>query len=954
MAIARDPQGSAVVTPDKWERIKELFASALEREPTERSAFLRSACGPDQELRAELESLLASFDSDKSSPGGSAPSPTPTNITAVAGQNIGHYRVIRQIGSGGMGAVYLAVRADDEYNKRVAIKLVQAGIDTQEILARFRHERQILAALDHPNIAKLLDGGTTEQGLPYFVMDYVEGTRVDEYSDSHKLSIRERVGLFRDVCSAVQYVHQNLVVHRDLKPGNILVTAEGVPKLLDFGIAKLMKPELFTNPLDATRVEFRLMTPGYASPEQVRGEPVTTASDVYSLGVILYELLTSRRPYQVKTDAPAEILRAVCDQEPLRPSTAITKVEEGDASGKGKEKSSTPELRAQMRGTVPEKLKRQLRGDLDTIVLKALRKEPQRRYVSAEQLSEDLRRHLEGLPVTAHRDSWSYRSRKFIGRHKAGVAAAALVSISLVAGVLATTWQARVARSERGRAQQQFNDVRRLTTSLLFEFHTAIQDLPGSTPARKLIVQRALEYLSRLAQQASGDAGLQRELAEAYLKVGDVQGNPYIPNLGDVRGAAQSYGHALQISQTLTQANSRDWEARQYLARSYKSLGEVLPVLGQPTEGIADLRDACEIFDQLAAGKPDREELRQELADCYQVLGDLQGHGGRMNLGDPEGALESYRKGLTIYQAKLAAQPNNREARRGVAVLQVRMGDLLMRDDLKAAMNNYRSALLTIQDLYAADPTNADTRRLLAMGNQKVGGAQEDLGDLKGALKSYDNALAVREELVRADPSNALASMNFVVSLRYVGDLLYRMGDRAGALAKYQRAAEILDKLARAEPDDVEVQGRDSLMHIFVGQTLATMGKRQEARAATSRGLEITRQLAKRNDATPDELSEYAETFLTCEPADLRDLAAALEYAKKSVMKSGGTDSENLDILAQVYFQSGDVVRALDTEEKAANLLPPQNAEQPASSPRRRIETNLAKFKAARKRKPAS
>jgi non-specific serine/threonine protein kinase/serine/threonine-protein kinase len=935
------------VTPDHWERIKELFASALEREPGDRSAFLRNACGPDEELRVELESLLASFDSDKSSQAGSAPSPDQPNTAAAAGQNIGHYRVIRQIGSGGMGAVYLAVRADDEYNKRVAIKLVQAGIDTQEILTRFRHERQILAALDHPNIAKLLDGGTTDQGLPYFVMDYVEGIRIDEYSDSHKLSIQERVALFRNVCSAVQYVHQNLVVHRDLKPGNILVTAESVPKLLDFGIARLMKPELFTNPLDATRVEFRLMTPGYASPEQVRGEPVTTASDVYSLGVILYELLTSRRPYQVKTDAPAEILRAVCDQEPARPSTAITRAENGDAGAR--EKKWTPELRAQMRGTVPEKLKRQLRGDLDTIVLKALRKEPQRRYVSAEQLSEDLRRHLEGLPVTAHGDSWSYRSSKFIGRHKAAVAAAALVLISLVAGVLATTWQARLARNERAEAQQQFNDVRRLTTSLLFEFHSAIQDLPGSTPARKLMVQRALEYLSKLAQHRT-DAGLQRELAEAYLKVGDVQGNPYVPNLGDARGAAQSYGQALQISQSLAQADRKDWEARQYLARSYQALGEVLPVLGQPTEGITNLRHAGEIFEELAAAKPDSKELRQELAGCYQALGDLQGHGGRMNLGDSAGALESYRRGLAIYQAELTSDANDKAARRGVAVLQIRIGDLLMRDDLKAAMNKYRSALLTLQDLSANDLTNADARRLVAMGNQKVGGAQEELGDLKGALKSYDNAAAVREELMRADPSNALASMNFIVSLRYVGDLLYQMGDRAGALTKYQSAAVILDKLASAEPDNVEVQGRDSLMHIFVGQTLAEMGKPREARIATARGLAITRELAKRSDATPDELSEYADTFLTCEPADLRDLSAALEYAKESVAKSGGTDSENLDVLAQVYFQSGDVAHALDTEEKAASLLPPKNAEEPISSPRRRIEANLAKYKAAQKK----
>ena len=929
------------MNPEKWAQIKELFGSALEQQPSERSAFLRNAGGQDQELRSEIVSLLASFDANRSLGADVSTADAASNPAAVAGQSIGHYRVISQIGVGGMGAVYLAVRADDEYNKRVAIKLVQAGIDTQEILRRFRHERQILAALDPPNIAKLLDGGTTAQGLPYFVMDYVEGMRIDEYSDTHKLTVRERLRLFRNVCSAVQYVHQNLVVHRDLKPGNILVTAEGVPKLLDFGIAKLMKPELFTHALDATRVEFRLMTPGYASPEQVRGEPVTTASDVYSLGVILYELLTSLRPYQVKTDSAAEILRAVCDQEPLRPSTAITHADKGNAG------ATTPEGRALMRGTVPEKLRRQLRGDLDTIVLKALRKESSRRYVSAEQLSEDLRRHLEGLPVIAHSDTWTYRSRKFVGRHKAGVAAAALILFSLVAGVLATTWQARVARRERAKAEQQFNDVRRLTTSLLFEFHSAIQDLPGATPARKLMVQRALEYLSKLAEQARGDAGLQRDLAEAYLKVGDVQGNPYIPNLGDARGAVESYSQALKISQTLTQSDAQDWAAREYLARSYESLGEVLPVLGQPTEGLADLRQACSAFEALTAAKPDRVEIREKLAGCYEGLGDLQGHSGRSNLNDPAAAFESYRKAGGLYQGLLLSEPGNKVARRGVAVLQIRTGDLLMRDDPKAAINSYRGALPVIQDLAASDPTNAEARRLLATVYQKVGGALEDLGDLKGALKNYDSAAATREELMRADPNNALASMNTVVSLRYLGDLLYKMNDQPGALAKYQRALEILDRLSAEEPDNVLAQGRDSVMRIFVGQTLAEMGRIGEARVVSARGLAIAKDLGKRKDATPDELSEYAESFLTCEPADLREPATALLFAKESAAKSGETDSENLDILADAYFQNHDTVHAVETEQKALSLLPPADPHDSPSPVRLRLERHLSRFKAA-------
>jgi serine/threonine protein kinase len=685
------------VNPEEWEQIKQLLGSALKQEPGQRSAFLRAACGADDTLRGQLEALLAAYDSERSMTADSLPGRS-RNGTEIAGTRIGPYRVIREIGMGGMGAVYLAARADDAFNKRVAIKLVQTGVDAEEILRRFRHERQILATFDHPNIAKLLDGGTTEHGLPYFVMDYVEGTRIDEYCESHQLDVSERIRLFREVCSAVQYVHQNLVVHRDLKPGNILVTPEGVPKLLDFGIAKLLKPEMFTSLLDATRMEFRLMTPGYASPEQVRGEPVTTASDVYSLGVILYELLTSCRPYKVKNDSPAEILRAVCEQDPEKPSTAVVRPEET-----GQTKTLTRETIAAARKTAPDKLIRQLSGDLDTIVAKALRKEPQRRYASVEQFSEDLRRHLEGLPVSAHRDTWNYRTGKFITRHKPGVAAAALIAISLVCSVLATSWQARVARAERANAQQQFNDVRKLATSFLFEFHDAIEKLPGSTPARKLVVERALEYLDKLAQRAQGDAGLKRELAEAYLKIGDAQGNPYVGNLGDTQGAIESYSHALGISRSLVDANAKDAEARRYLARSYQSLGEVLPLVGKPTDGLADLRQAAELLEGVRAGDPANQKLGAELANCYQALGDLEGHSGVQNLGDPAAALTSYRKALAIDQAQVSSHPGGKEARRGLAVLQIRIGDLETAGGAdQEALKDYRDALGLVEELTRA------------------------------------------------------------------------------------------------------------------------------------------------------------------------------------------------------------------------------------------------------------
>jgi len=887
------------VKPEQWEKIKEIFAFALEQDSSRRAEFLRQACSGDESVRAELESLLSTYDSADAT--GKPPRATPDD-EGIAGQKIGPYQVLRQIGVGGMGAVYLAVRADQAYSKRVAIKLVQAGIDTQEIARRFRHERQILATLDHPNIARLVDGGTTERGVPYFVMDYVEGTRIDDYCDSHKLSIEERIRLFREVCSAVQYVHQNLVVHRDLKPSNILVTVEGVPKLLDFGIAKLLKPELFTSLADATVVEFRLMTPGYASPEQARGEPVTTASDVYSLGVILYELLTAQRPYRLKTDAPGEVLRAVCDQEPERPSAAAIRIPETHA-----EKDSSPAVAAEKRATVPEKLRRQLSGDLDTIVLKALRKEPQRRYASVERFSDDLHRYLTGLPVSAQRDTWSYRAEKFVRRNRVGVAAATLLAVSLVGGVLATTWQAQVARVERANAQQQFNDVRKLTTSFLFEFHNAIQDLPGSTPARRLLVQRAQEYLSKLAQRAQNDRALQRELAEAYLKVGDVQGNPYAPNLGDIEGAAQSYAQALQISQALVRANAKDSEAQGYLGRSYKSLGEVQPLLGKPSEAAVNLRWATEVFESLVAAKPTDEALRAELASSYQVLGDVQGHSGIQNLGDRAAALQSYSKGQAIYEAQVASNPSDKTARRGVAVLRLRIGDLLaVRDDLQGSMSNYRSALDILEDLSATDPTNADARRLLALGYKKVGGAQEVSGNSRDALKYYRKASLINESLVNADPTNAQASMNYMVTLRYIGDLLHQTGDRAGALAEYVKILGSLEKLSAADPDNVMVRGRFAEMLIGTAGLLMEDKQLADARALTTRGLAITRELASRTDATPDDLGQYALNFLTCEPKDLRDPVAALRYAKESVEKSGGADTDNLDILAQAYFQNGD------------------------------------------------
>jgi feruloyl esterase len=444
--------------PADRDRVKELFQTALDLEPSLRAAFLAKNCH-DVRIREEVEALLRNYqeagsflnepiwnrlwegrttEGSSDSKGLCAPfttAPETEVIEPMTGRRLGAYKIVRRIGHGGMAAVFLATRADDEYQKQVAIKLVQPGLDSPDLLNRFRNERQTLADLDHPNIVKLLDGGSTPEGLPFLVMDYVEGTPVDDYCDRHKLSVDDRLRMFSKVCEAVQYAHQKSVVHRDLKPSNILVTDDGTPKVLDFGIAKVLNPPSPAQALLLTQTGTRCMTPAYASPEQMRGKSITTATDIYSLGVVLYELLSGHRPYRLKQNTPAEIERAICEAEPEPPSTAVSRVE-SEITSSGVSVTKTPELVSETRESPPEKLRRHLRGDLDNIVLKALQKEPERRYSSVEEFSQDIQRHLQHLPVKARRGTLAYRASKFVRRHNTQIVAASVGVVLLILGAL--------------------------------------------------------------------------------------------------------------------------------------------------------------------------------------------------------------------------------------------------------------------------------------------------------------------------------------------------------------------------------------------------------------------------------------------------------------------------------------------------------------------------------------
>jgi len=440
------------MTPDRG-RVEELFERALELPRDVRERWLKERCREEPELREAVRALLLAHERAGGILEATVPAAAdmiPRMPAVPRPERVGPYRVLDEIGRGGMGVVYLAERDDGQFRRRVALKLIRGAPD-EELLERILAERQILASLDHPNIAKLLDGGVTESGLPYLVMEHVSGLPIDVYCDRMRLTVRERLALFNTVARAVDHAHRNLVVHRDLKPSNILVTTDGRVKLLDFGIAKLMNPSLAGVASPVTRTERRVLTPEYASPEQLRGEALSTSTDVYSLGVVLYRLLTGRHPYRLREASMPAVLTAVMESDPTRPSARILESQEAPTAESQAAHLASTDV-ASARQSTPDRLRRALRGDLDAIVLKALRKEPTQRYGSAEALAEDLERYLEGEAVLAHRGSRWYRLSKFARRNRAAVMAAGLAAISLLFGAGTATWQAGVASRERDRA----------------------------------------------------------------------------------------------------------------------------------------------------------------------------------------------------------------------------------------------------------------------------------------------------------------------------------------------------------------------------------------------------------------------------------------------------------------------------------------------------------------------
>ncbi len=739
-----------------WERVRTLFHAAVERSPHDRGPLL-DACD-DAKLRAEVERLLEQHDAAAGFLEQSVWDLVDTADAKWEQMLIGPYRVVRHLGHGGMGTVFLASREDAEFEQRVAIKLVRRGAAGDAILHRFRQERQILAALEHPNIARLLDGGTTSGGVPYLVMEYVEGTPIDDYCRERALSIESRLRLFLQLCDAVQYAHRSLIIHRDIKPANVLVTSESIPKLLDFGIAKLTSAQT-----DATVT--RLMTPDYASPEQLAGKLVTTATDVYSLGLLLFEILTGTRAF-------AGIQRTA-DTEPPRASSV---------SG----------LHA-------------LRGDLDRILLVALDPDPDRRYASVEKLADDVRRHLDGHPVAARGASPGYRTTKFVRRNKLFVAAAAVAVVVAIVAFMAVLQQKRIA-------ERRFEQVRSLAHAVVFDLHDAIARLPGSTSARELLVRHALGYLDALANESARNTPLQMELAAAYERVGDVQGMPYRANLGDTAGALVSYRKALSIAEDVRSRQPDDattllliadlhdrtgWVEQRSLhfrealmhheaARAIRASLHDQVALARTWVAIADSRyqgriesssvrpayeNAVHILDRIPPNAANRRDLLTETGRVHQRLG---GYFTGVLEHDPVRALQHHEAAERALQERAALDPQDAVARRNVADQLVMTATLQNGvGDGAGALDRTSRALPILRDLAAADINNVEAEHDLAFAYTQLAQANMNLKRFDDASEALAAAMVIHQRLVARDPNNREERRD-IASLHGLMGTLYR------------------------------------------------------------------------------------------------------------------------------------------------------------------------------------
>jgi eukaryotic-like serine/threonine-protein kinase len=921
-----------------WSEIEELFDRAVALERGERAAFLDQACS-DPAVRREVESLLLA---DEQAAGFlDLPPPAPHALDG----RIGSYRLLRKLGEGETSSVYLAARDDEHYDQRVAIKLIRPGMDSQQILQRFHQERQILASLNHPNIARLFDGGTAPAGQPYFVMEFVDGQPLDVHCEQAHLSLARRLELFGTICQAVHFAHRNLVVHRDLKPGNILVAADGTPKLVDFGIAKLLDPDRIGVRVEPTATVARLMTPHYASPEQVQGKPVSTASDVYSLGVILYKLLTGQRPYEFGSQTLHEIERVVCETTPSPPSHVVR--------GRRRDRKVRLPRTAQQRAAL-RRVDRWPR-DLDNIVLMAMRKEPERRYASAQELADDVRRCLERRPVLARRDTFGYRLSSFVRRNPRAVGAAGLVFLSVLAGAIATTWQWRRAVAEQTRAETQ-----RRTAEQTLDFVVELFRVPDSPVAVHEVTAR--ELLERGTARLDGEsrhapevrAALEHTLGVVFRNLGDYPRSAMLLEKA-VTTRSSLPGRELDLAESLFQLGLSDPKSGgKYTAESVmrRALDIRLRLLGPDDLIVADT------LEELAAriGDDTRESeayhtralkirRRRSGPDDPRLIGSIAGMAWQYS--DSGRYDEAEALVAEGWQLHARARDNAQCHSGGDALLNVHtalrrrqgyyddaeryadaMIDCMERefgpDHVRVA--DYLSLRIGIwvdQGRYAEAEQLA--RRSLAKRRAQHGDATAAVDN---ALWHLANVLFERDQLAEAVEHVTLALTlrktaydrvhdSVARSQMLFGDVKLASGDAGGAEAALRDALDIWDTIVGSDhPNIAQVKRR-------LAAALLAQGRLDEARAVADEALELQRRRLRRgHPATASTLAVLGAIALKASPAAAQPLLDEALTIRRAALPPDHPHTASAESrLGECLALQGKTVEALPLLRHGARIL---------------------------------
>jgi serine/threonine protein kinase len=867
---------------NRWSLIEDVFQGALERPLAERKQYMADACRDDPELLSEIESLLESdHDAEnalRSLVADDLTEMTRSSISADLGSQVGPYLLVRELDSGGMGVVYLAVRSDDHYFQIVAIKMIRKGLDSAELVQRFRVERQILATLNHPNIGAILDGGETKEGRPFIVMEYVEGQPITLASEASGLSIRQRIELFRSLCSAVHYAHQKQIIHRDIKPSNVMVTPEGVVKLIDFGTSKPLEPQLVLKDDTPTESGFRMMTPDYASPEQLQGKQLTTATDVYSLGVLLFELLTGSRPYTLRGLSPATAERVL-----LTPG--------------GRKPSSAPDLSTRR--------KKELAGDLDTIVMTAMNHDPAQRYRSVLHLEEDLLHYLQGKPIAARNASPIYALRKLVQRNKT-VMLTTLAMIVLLSASLLIYW------SQSRKADRRVTQVRTLAGSAISDLTDKLQHSSASTKTQAALFHSALTYLDELQRSTGNDPRLLIELSRAYVRVGDLEGSPFVANLGNSGTAIASYQKAWHAASEAHARMPGD-DSTAALIEAYQRLGGIEAFLGNLHEAHDNYQQALSWAQAFWQKKPNDPARKRLLASNYAGMGDV-------DLRDlsPDQALESLSAAFHIFGDSPSGDEDHDRMLIGLYLDRASTFNELGRQS--QALEDDRKAVTLAEALVQKYSSSVQAHRSLFEAYQRTvlplsGRDALNVGDSAQAQVYARKALAIAQMLVGLDSGNVQAQYDLAIAYTEMGDS-FRLTNFEMAGAWYRKSVSLTKKLA-----PLYGAGARHWLAIMDEALAEVLEKKEQAPERLQLLLEanlIRRELA---ETSPHGRLHLMRSYCKLSDAELAvaDIAKARQYADAALPFMGGfaVTSPSLLVLRDVGFcfeSEGELYHRLATD----------------------------------------